>query len=463
MWFHSFTGVVAFLAATELTAQLSDPIPQRVTFGGLILETELYVTMPPSSDGEPRGKLNVMRALPDGRKFVNDMRGTLYSFDRGASTTYLDLRTSRADLIDSPGLGTGFHSFAFHPDFASNGKFYTAHSEPWDTNGGVIDFPLPGAPLSSVGYQGILTEWTAVDPAADTFSGSSREVFRVYFPGAVHGLQEIVFNPGAEPGDPDYGKLYVCIGEGGSYLAGLASSQHRLDSPLGTIFRIDPLGNNSANGQYSIPPDNPWASSNDPGVLGEIYAFGFRNPHRIGWASGERSFMYVGDIGERNIEELNIVEAGGDYGFPEREGTFRLDPDRPDDNYSVYSPPPDDARNPFLYPVAQYDHDDGYAIVAGPVYRGFGVPALNGLLLFGDIRRGRVFYVRAAELQQGEQAPIQEARLFLDGTDETLASRTGDGRADLHWGVDADGELYVLTKTDGVIRRIVSARIEPTG
>ena len=267
-----------------------------------------------------------MRWLDDGRLFVNDQRGLIYEVQRGSSSLYFAVRDQLPNFIDAPGLGTGLASFAFHPDFATNGKLYTVHSEAGTS--GTPDFKGPTAPINSSGQISVVSEWTAANPSGATFSGTRRELFRVYFPGTIHCAQEIAFNPNAGAGDPDYGKLYVCLGEGSSYLKGLWTNEHRLDSPMGTIFRIDPLGNDSANGNYGIPTDNPWVDSTDASVLKEIFAYGFRNPHRINWDTGGTHRFFVGDIGETRVEELNVLQAGGDYGFPGARGDLSPRPDQ---------------------------------------------------------------------------------------------------------------------------------------
>lgn len=439
-----------------LRAQLSDPIPVSITYGEWTVALEDWVTLPASAGGGGgRARLSVMRFLPDGRLFVNDQRGLIYRIQKGDAQAYFDVRAALPDFIDQPGLGTGLHSFAFHPAFLTNGKLYTVHSEPW--NAGIADLKGPVAEVGAGGQMSVVSEWTADDPSAATFSGTRRELLRIYFPGTIHCAQEIAFNPNAAPSDEDYGLLSICLGDGGGYLKGLWQNEQRLDSPMGTVLRIDPLGSDSANGHYGIPPTNPWASSTDPDVLREIYALGFRNPHRINWDTGGTGRAYVGDIGETQVEELNLLEAGRDYGFPQREGTFRLDPTRPNENTSVYPLPSDDAVHGYTYPVAQYDHDEGQAIVGGPVYRGTLAPALAGKVLFGDIVRGRIFLVEESSLAFGAQAPIEEVRLTLGGVAGTLPTFVGNSRADLRWGMDADGEVYVMTKTDGKIRRIIGA------
>jgi len=435
-----------------VVGQVADPVPDPIAFEGLVLETETFVRIA-SADAPPLARLNMIRALPDGRMFVSDLRGVIYSIEQGRSWVYLDLRSLRPDFVDAPGFGTGLHAFTFHPDFATNGKLYTAHAEGREASA-TPDFLPPDLP-ADLGYHAVLTEWTASDPAAPAFSGTSREVLRIRTAGTVRAIQEVAFNPTVGPGHPDYGMLYVPVGEGDANLSRVHRSLHRLDSPLGTILRIDPLGTGSANGRYGIPRDNPWAAATDPGVLREIYAIGFRNPHRLGWTP---SFMYMSDIGESNLEEINLVEAGRDYGFPEREGTFQLRADEGGRYGSVYPLPVDEPAGKYTYPVAQYDHGEGSSIASGPAYTGSALPALRGLLLFGDVRSGRVFYIRVGEVRQGRQATVREAHLYLDGSRQRLTDR--QGRADLRWGVDAVGEVYIMTQADGTVRKIVGARFE---
>lgn len=452
-----FVVVAAVIAAASPAAgQVANPVPDPIAFEGLVLETETFVRVTPSADAPPLARLNLIRSLPDGRMFVSDLRGIVHAVTRGSSSVYLDLRSRRPDFMDAPGFGTGLHSFAFHPDFARNGKLYTAHAEGRDV-AAVPDFLPPDLP-ADLGYDAVLTEWTASDPSASVFEGSSREVLRIRTSGTVRAIQELAFNPLARSGDADYGLLYVPVGEGDASLDRARASLHRLDSPLGTILRIDPLGANAPNGRYGIPVDNPWAGSSDSRVLREIYAYGFRNPHRIGWSSTPRPFMYMSDIGEGNLEEINVVEPGRDYGFPEREGTFALRQDERGRWGSVYAVDEGAEDAAFTDPVAQYDHDEGDSVAAGPAYGGSALPALRGLLLFGDVRRGRVFYVRVDELRQGAQARVHEARLRLDGTDQSLTDR--EGRADLRWGVDSAGEVYIMTQSDGTIRKIVGATFQ---
>lgn len=458
-------GALIAASASSLVAQstplLPDPIPDPVPMGDLVLDLETFVTVPQSNNRNPRARISIMRALPDGRLFVCDLRGRLYRITQGQSSIYLNIRTHFSDFIDSPGLGTGLHSFAFHPEFAENGKFYTVHSEPW--NAASADFTGPELGPRSSGHQAVVVEWTASNPAANTFSGLNREIMRVDFPGTIHGMQEIAFNPNAETGHPDYGMLYILIGEGGSYLQGGWNNQARLDSPMGTVFRIDPLGGNSANGKYGIPSENPWYDSSEPNVMREIYAKGFRNPHRISWDTAGNQHAYIGDIGERNIEEINLLESGLNYGFPHREGTFKLiPPDSPGpDSDEIYALPENDAEFGYTYPVIQYSHlpNSGNAIILAGVYRGSNLPELYGKMIFGDIVTGRMYYANADELQQGTVTQHRELRIRVNGVEGSLLAFVGANRADLRFGFDHEGELYVMSKIDGSIRKVTGAQM----
>jgi len=428
---------------------VNDPV-EDIPKGELSIELEEWVTIPASNSGTPKAKLSVFRTTPDGRFWVNDQRGKLWQIIDDNPVQYFDIKNLKSKFIDSPGLGTGFHSFAFHPDFLSNGKFYTTHSEGADAE--VPDFT--GKAANKKGQQGVITEWTVSDPTARSFSGSSRELMRIQFPGNIHCLQEINFRPQAEVADEDYGLLYICVGDGGSYNEGFPDNTHRLDSPFGAVLRIDPMGTNSANGRYGNPDSNPWADDGDPDTLGELYAYGFRNPHRLTWDRGGDGIGLLGGIGEKNIEEVNLLVPGADYGWPVREGTFVIDPNSLPNRDIIYDLPANDADFGYTYPVAQYDHDDGFAIIGGYVYRGAEIPALAGKYVLGDIKNGRVFYLEAADLEIGKQTQMYTMTLTRNGVETTLPAIIGRDRADLRFGEGGDGELFIMTKTDGKIRKV---------
>ncbi|MEX0332223.1 MAG: sorbosone dehydrogenase family protein [Puniceicoccaceae bacterium] len=244
--------------------------------------------------------------------------------------------------------------------------------------------------------------------------------------------------------------LFICIGEAQTLQRGPLSNIGTIESPIGTVFRIDPMGNNSVNGQYGVPADNPFVGT--PGAVEEILAYGFRNPHRIAWNKQTGDMLLV-DIGERQIEEINLIEPGKNYGWPYREGPFLLDPDGITD--IVYELPPDDSG--YTYPVAMYDHDDGRAISGGFVYRSDRIPDLKDQFLASDIRDGTLFLVPADELQQGTQTPLKEWFMRDDRGVINAYNMVGTtNRTDLRIGEDHFGEIYILTKQDAKIRKLIS-------
>jgi hypothetical protein len=285
-----------------------------------------------------------------------------------------------------------------------------------------------------------------------------------------HNLGEIAFRPDAAPSDADYGLLYIASGDFGSVVSGQPEQLQRLDTPYGTLMRIDPLGGpfvrNGTTFDYGIPPDNPYVDDPDPDTLGEIYAHGLRNGHRISWDTGATGAMLHSDIGQGHIEEVNIAVPGANYGWPLREGTFAIDPEV--DPEEVLPLPPNDPLLGFRYPVAQYDHDEGKAVAGGFVYRGTSLPGgLQGKFVFGDLVNGRLFYADAAALVAADDgspattAQVYELTLVYQGAETTLLDLVRDtlglnvNRVDMRFGTDAEGEIYITTKQDGFVRRLV--------
>ncbi len=430
-----------------------NPIPEQVQASPYTLVLEPWLRMPPTASIEPLTRINKLDTIRgSSRTFVHDLRGVLYEVDGSEVRIYLDLRAEVPEMTDIPGLGTGFGSFAFHPEFADNGKLYTTHTEV--RYGTAADFALAGDVPD--GLQWIVSEWTAADPEAGRFAGTRRELLRADMIGSAHGFQELTFNPLAEPGSPDYGMLYLGVGDGG---AGFALRDDLLQDPgkvWGSILRIDPAGGDSANGKYGIPPDNPWVGQ--PGALGELWARGFRNPHRISWDPNGSGKMLIADIGHHNIEEVNLGAAGGNYGWPLREGTFAFD--MHGDQAVVY-PLSDDDDDAYVDPVIQFDHDEAVAVSGGFVYAGRALEGLQGKYLFGGIVSGRVFYVDVAGLVQGTQARIHSLALEVAGEATDLRSLVGE-RVDLRFGLDAAGELVLMSKASGQLWKVIAVRRDPS-
>jgi glucose/arabinose dehydrogenase/mono/diheme cytochrome c family protein len=444
------------LPATLHDREITNPIPNPVQFSGLVVDLKPFARIPSSStDGNPPlARITKLDAAPHtSDPFVLDLRGKLYRLKKGKPLVYMDMAKLRRRFINQPGLATGFGSFAFHPDFARNGLLYTTHTEsPGSTT---ADFRYSESIRVTV--QWVLTEWKTKTPRSPSFSGKGRELLRADMVSGIHGVQEIAFNPHARRGNADYGLLYIGVGDGGSVENGYPFLPHSVERVWGTVLRIDPAGKNSSNGRYGIPPSNPFVNHENPKALKEIYAWGFRNPHRIAWsASGQ---MLVSNIGQAHIESLNLVEPGRDYGWPVREGSFLIDPKG--DINKIYPQLGNDASERITYPVAVFDHDEGKAISGGYEYTGSAIPAMKGKFIFGDIPTGRLFYIDMKDVRQGSVAPVKEWKATLNGYPVSFAERHANERVDLHLGRDAAGELYILIKNDGSIYRLSGAGSTP--
>jgi glucose/arabinose dehydrogenase len=451
------------------TGPIRDPIPEDPVQSDLGLVLTQFAQFPQSNPVPPptddrlmrHARINYLGQVPgSSRLFTPDLNGRLYTLPPagGTPSLYLDVAaTVGSNFFSGRGLGSGFGFVAFHPAFATNGRFYTVHSEAFNALTSITpDWTQPGAVIHSV-----LSEWTATDPAAVTFSGTRRELLRIGFATNIHAIQQIDFNPTAQPGSDDYGLLYVAVGDGGRGSSSTVPQQ--LGVPHGKILRIDPMGTGTANGRYGVPASNPFVGR--LGALGEIFALGMRDPHRFSWDTGTGR-MFLGHIGEHDIEGVYDLRSGDNLGWSEREGRWVFDRDEP---CTLYPLPPDDAEFGYDYPVAAYDHnaasipcgeDAGKAIVGGFVYRGTALPALRGRYVFGDIVDGSVFYADEAELVRGAGlAPVHRLRIFTPaGVETSMASLAGDTRVDLRLGVDSAGELYVLAKANGRIWKVTGTR-----
>src|SRR4051794_6384490 len=178
------------LSVPRTTARASDaihdPIPQQPIASGLGLTVKEFASFPKSEPTPPPTDRRLMRwarinytgEVPDGsgRLYVPDLNGKLYFVNGGKPHVYLDVGAAFApQFFSGKGLGQGFGFVAFDPDFRHNGRFYTVHTELASLTNKTPD--LPAQPGTT--YHGVITEWTADDPSADTFSGTHREVLRL--------------------------------------------------------------------------------------------------------------------------------------------------------------------------------------------------------------------------------------------------------------------------------------------
>lgn len=430
----------------KLTGRLVAPVKKS----GLKVELEDVVQIPKIKGTSPDLGIVTLRAHPsgDGTFFVSDQNGVIYRVQNGHAEVFLDVRMHIKDFQSGPGIATGVGSFDFHPDFANNGLIYITHAETF--KGQEPDYRISDSIKAEV--QWVIAEWKMDDARDKVFSGKHRELLRLHAPTFAHGCQDIGFIPDLDKTDPDYGLLYIGYGDGGANNIKRPELGHHLRSFLGTVMRVDPAGKNSRNGKYGIPADNPFASDTDPSIVKEIYAYGFRNPHRLAWDGKNKNRMFVTDIGEANIEEINIVDKGGDYGWPNREGNFGITTTR--DMKTVYRLKESDLDR-YKRPFAQYDHEEGNAIGGGYIYEG-NITPLKNKYIFGDIVNGKLFYVNIDP--QLTDSTIYELAIVENGKETSLQEMSHTKRLHQRIAYDRFNKiLYVITKSDGKVRRVSRA------
>jgi len=495
----------------------------------VVLEIRDYVQLPLTGKVDSRANTESMLARVNGvheepgganRLFVHDLNGPVYivAKDTKRLTTYLNFNGRNGNpglfrkLFYEAGYACGLATFTFDPAYRTNGKFYTVHIEdpairesslPDNTNypglrtegyTATPPIPVPG----TVQHEGVLIEWTDSNINNTTFEGTAREVMRVQLNTRIHPLGDMIFNPAARAGDPDWRVLYIGSGDGGSgeSTSAMRLNPQRLDNLAGKILRIVPdlrehtaTSSVSENGRYRIPNDNPFAAK--AGARKEIWAYGLRNPHRLAWADNR---LLANTVGLHTWETVNIIQKGANFGYPLREGNELLNTD----NRTTTLPALD--RIPVRvtaevteetvvphYPVVQYGHvaSGGDAIGAGFLYNGK-IAALRGKYLFTDLSTGHIWYADYREMlaaDDGNPATVaamhqlkvrwndgvfdsmfpiaQSAYHARGGKDPDLpgtATVSGQGRADARFAIDDAGELYLYSKTDGVIREVIGAR-----
>ena len=442
-----------------------DPIPETIKKSGLAIEVKDIFKAPRTSNEPPYALLNMLTHANDrsGRLFVNDMRGLIYVFkeDQTESKIFLNLHSIFGGAL----LGYEFESFTFHPDFSEQGKpgfgrIYTIHGE-FTGSRFTGSTPYFKSPIEEDHHQDVIMEWKIDPNNLDRIDpNSGRELMRIGQVHEEHNTADLDFNPNVDPADPDYGKLYISFGDGGLGPNEFADPYDSAQNPstiLGTIIRINPLPKD--NKPYQIPNDNPFIGRKE--FLPEVWAYGFRNPLNISWdtdTAGNKT-MYVTDIGHNHIEEINIIQKGGNYGWADLEGPFVLDRKYNSQLYYV----PKKLNKEYISPIAIYDHSEGFAVVGGYVYRGNRIPELFGKYIFGDIKIGRIFYIDVDTPRLKDTfARVQELTLMQNGKPVTLFDlvKTNTDRVDLRFGQDEDGEIYILTKQDGMVRKIVNTRKE---
>jgi glucose/arabinose dehydrogenase len=463
--------IVLFLAVILLAASIAYAAPGLLA--PVIEQSSLTIRLEPVASGMTAPNFGTSAPGDNDRLFVSDQAGILWAINLhdGSKSVFADLSGLLVPLgAFGPGSfdERGFLGVAFHPYYGKNGLLYTYTSEPVAGDADFSTLP-PGA---AANHQAVIREWQVPepwDPASVVDPTSSRELLRIDEPQFNHNGGAINFGPDD--------MLYIGLGDGGGrddQGVGHGDSGNAQDpsNPLGSILRIDPLGSDSANGQYGIPADNPFVEMD--GYLAETYAYGFRNPFRFSFdkVTGD---LYAGDVGQDDLEEVHVVVAGGNYGWNVKEGSFCFDPNGADPGFAFDADPCPNEPSGLIDPVAEYntsdslaENEDGRAVVGGFVYRGRANRALIGRYVFGDFSQftaagvnnaGRLFFLPLRNIVvRGHIKTSKILEFSLHEQDALDLSLLGFGQ-------DGNGELYVLANEvgvpfgdTGVVLRITSNR-----
>lgn len=447
---------LALPAGAGIKRGLDDPIP------GALPATGFSVSLQTVADGFNSPTSAAVAPGVAKRLFVTDQTGKIWSVNlsSGRRALFGDLSPLLAELGNVvPGTKfdeRGLLGLAFDPNYQHNGQVFTYQTELWQRP---ADFTTePGVHANCRQYdptfvphpcQNVLSVWEVEDPTdADTRidPSSERELLRIDKPEFNHNAGSLQFGPD--------GMLYLSVGDGGfgddqgpGHVRGGNGQSLAPLNVLGKILRIDPTGSNSANGQYGIPANNPFVGA--PGA-DEIWAYGLRNPYRMSFDTVTGK-LWTADTGQNNLEEVDVIRRGGNFGWRVKEGTFLFhpgSPSSPEDSFVTRGDVPG-----LIDPVAEYDHTgphetiNGEAAIGGYVYRGTAIPELAGRYVFGDYSH---------EADEG----IPSGRLFTLGQSRHAAHRVRivlvDGSADvplfvLGFATSVNGELYVLANSTGTL------------
>ena len=322
---------------------------------------------------------------------IVDQSGLIYLLHTttGVTEGFFDL-TSIQHVIGVGPFGAyderGCLGLAFHPDYANNGKLYVYYMTEQGPATGSFGYPLSTT---------VISEFTANVAGASVDVATERILLTIPQPDMNHNGGEVKFGPD--------GMLYIGLGDGGSGGDTSSSSGHgghgvygNAQNPsnlLGTILRIDPTEDTVNGVPYTIPADNPFAFANaklygDTGLVyfrPEIWAYGLRNPWRFSFDTEDR--LWCADVGQNKFEEINIIEAGGNYGWRVMEAYHYYEEEQPIIDQIALDLQYANTQEYLLdlkQPIHEYSHGTGISITGGFVYQGSLLTGMVGKYIFGD-------------------------------------------------------------------------------
>jgi uncharacterized repeat protein (TIGR03806 family) len=371
------------------------------------------------------------------RWYVVQKTGEVLVFDNnaGVSTTrvFIDVSSRLNSDPDSSNDERGLLGMAFHPDYPDDPRVYLYYTGS-DPNLGLVDR---------------VSEFSTEDGGNTLSPGSEVVLFNVDDPAGNHNGGNIMFGPD--------GMLYIGIGDGGggNDQFGSIGNGQRLTILLGKMLRLDVSTPATPSVPYAIPSTNPFATnprcnangtSPSPGTAScpEIYAYGFRNPWRWSFdrVSGE---LWLNDVGQGSLEEVDRVVLGGNYGWRCYEGTT--------DTGMACGP----NKAAAIPPVAQYGRSLGQSTTGGFVYRGSAIPSLAGRYVFADFATGNIWHI-----PRDTQPTLTLTTSNMLDT-QLLISSFGEDQAGELYIVHLGGTLHRLVASGGGGGRTIPTQLSATG
>ena len=379
-----------YLISFSLRATAGEPLPKveiKAAFPNLLVDRPLWLCESPDKTG---------------RLFLTEQKGLVWILPSDRAATNRELFLDISDRKTHGGTEEGLLSFAFHPQFKSNKKFYVYYSEHKPRRSVISEFQV-----------------SKTDPNRADLA-SERVIIEIPQPEQWdnHKGGTIVFGPD--------GFLYTGLGDGGSVAGDPNNNGQNLDTLLGKVLRLD-VNSRRADGQCGIPKSNPFIGQKN--ARPEIFAFGMRNPWRMSF-DRQTGKLWVGDVGQEKWEEIDIIEKGKNYGWRLREGFH---------SYKTNDVPP---SVPWTDPIAEYPHNPAWAtnhvgagvcITGGYVYRGKKLPHLRGVYVYADFVGGTIWGLR-----------YENKKVTTQGI---LVSQPKDLKKPWNiasFGEDESGELYIL-------------------
>lgn len=373
--------------------------------------------------------LAMVQPAGDDRKFVVEQFGRIRIINAAGeleAEPFLDIRnlivTQWSDFDERGLLG-----LTFHPDFASNGKFYVAYS-------GHLDFDADLGKEFWWSHTNTVAEFTVSETDPNKANPDTlRVITAIDWPQFNHNGHWIDFGPD--------NMLYISTGDGGyanDWGIGhnvTEGNGQDLTSLHGKILRVDVNGASDGN-NYAIPADNPFVGNDE--AAPEIWAYGLRNPWRCSFDQGDGKMM-CGDVQQNSYEEIDIIEKGGNYGWRAREAAHCFDYTAPDDHPAACE------TEGLIDPVMEYNNCTaqpdgclGISITGGYVYRG-AHEAWQGKYIFGDWSKS--FATMQGQIFIGN--PADDGTWSMSETE--VVGMEGDRPYILAFAQDSAGEVYALT------------------